>query len=150
MPCLRRPSQHVLWQFIWGNGVPFSLLCPSHQCNYRSKGSFVLQNIVRGGSDDCALLLSACSFFCVASPHFLCFYPSFFTPSHHHLPLLYSFSPPSDWHTPSLSLISLAHIQFSLLIRRLDKNSNKKKRTAGITIDFIYLFFLQSHPTEHW
>lgn len=25
-----------------GNGVPFSLFCPSHQCNYRSQGSFVL------------------------------------------------------------------------------------------------------------
>lgn len=37
-PALRRPSQHALWQFIWGNGVPFSLFCPSRHCNYRSSG----------------------------------------------------------------------------------------------------------------
>lgn len=103
-PAYADRSQHVLWQFIWANGALFSLLCPSHHCNYRSKSSFVLQNASYKEREGVMTARFCFLPVVVSSLHSFLLFLSY---SHLH------FLPSSDWHAPSLSLISHTSKQFS-------------------------------------
>lgn len=115
--------------------MPFSLLCPSRRCNYRSRSSFVSGNIVRRArrrQPSAALRLERFTLHPA-----IVFFPLLKLPP----PL-----PPVLTDTLIAVLISPARLQFLLTIRGRCEEVIVVRNMVGIAVGFlvIYLFFVLS------